>query len=53
MFMNRYPNIDAERLEARKKLLEHCVQRDDGVTVCPPAYADGYGYDQSQAEEVL
>lgn len=41
--------FDAAQEDARKEKLKECVKREDGVTICPPGYALGYGYERGGA----
>lgn len=44
---------NAEQEAKRKKALDDAVEREDGVTVCPPGYAWGYGWDEMLSEDIL
>lgn len=44
---------DPAQEEKRKEDLEKCVKREDGVTVCPPAYAWGYRWEDLKSGGIL
>tara|TARA_A200000113_G_scaffold208106_1_gene206208 strand:- start:1243 stop:1404 length:162 start_codon:yes stop_codon:yes gene_type:complete len=47
---NRLTKASREAREARIKRLKKAFKNGKGITICPPAYSTGYGFEKPKLE---